>query len=154
MKIIDFLKAGAIIPDLKASDKEELIKELVSLLEEKGEITDQEKVGNLLLEREKLGSTGIGQGIAIPHAKTDQVKQIVIAFGLSQKGLNFESLDEEPVYIIFLVLAPIDATGIHLKVLAKIARLLKDKVFRNSLKSCKDTKEIFRVIKEEEEKNP
>ncbi|OIO35167.1 MAG: PTS fructose transporter subunit IIA [bacterium (Candidatus Ratteibacteria) CG_4_10_14_3_um_filter_41_18] len=154
MKIIDFLKAGAIIPDLKASDKEGLIKELVSLLEEKGEITDQEKVGNLLLEREKLGSTGIGQGIAIPHAKTDQVKQIVIAFGLSQKGLNFESLDEEPVYIIFLVLAPIDATGIHLKVLAKIARLLKDKVFRNSLKSCKDTKEIFRVIKEEEEKNP
>jgi len=154
MKIMDFLKEGAIISNLKASDKEGVIKELVGLLEKKGEIADQEKVADLLMEREKLGSTGIGQGIAIPHTKTDQVKDIVIGFGLSQKGLNFESLDEEPVYIIFLVLAPIDATGIHLKTLAKIARILKSKVFRNSLKSCKESKEIFRVIKEEDEKNP
>ena len=102
-----------------------------------------------------MGSTGIGQGIAVPHAKTDQVREVVIAFGLSRKGVNFESLDEEPVYLIFLVLAPVEATGMHLKVLAKIARLLKDKVFRNSLKSCKGgAKEVFQVIKEEDEKNP
>ena len=155
MKIIDFLKEGAIIPDLKATDKEGAIKELVVLLEKRREITDKEKIVEIILEREKLGSTGIGQGIAVPHAKTDQVREIVIAFGLSQSGVNFESLDEELVYLIFLVLAPAEATGIHLKVLAKIARLLKDKVFRNSLKSCKGgAKEIFQVIKEEDEKNP
>ena len=155
MKIIDFLKEGAIIPDLKATDKKNVIKELVTLLKDIGEISDQEKIVEIMLEREKLGSTGIGQGIAVPHAKTDQVKQIVVAFGLSQKGVNFESLDEEPVYLIFLVLAPVDATGMHLKLLAKIARLLKDKVFRNSLKSCKGKRrEIFQVIEEEDEKNP
>ncbi len=154
MKIIDFLKEGAIVPDLKATDKESVIKELVTLLKDIGEISDQEKIVEIILEREKLGSTGIGQGIAVPHAKTDDVKQIVVAFGLSQKGVNFESLDEEPVYLIFLVLAPVDATGMHLKLLAKIARLLKDKVFRNSLKSCKGKRrEIFQVIEEEDEKN-
>ena len=155
MKIIDFLKEGAIVPDLKATDKENVIKELVTLLKDIGEISDQEKIVEIILEREKLGSTGIGQGIAVPHAKTDQVKQILVAFGLSQKGVNFESLDEEPVYLIFLVLAPVEATGMHLKLLAKIARLLKDKVFRNSLKSCKGKRrEIFQVIEEEDEKNP
>ena len=154
MKIIDFLKEEAIVSDLKATDKESVIKELVTLLKGIGEISDQEKIVEIILEREKLGSTGIGQGIAVPHAKTDQVKQIVVAFGLSQKGVNFESLDEEPVYLIFLVLAPVDATGMHLKLLAKIARLLKDKVFRNSLKSCKGKRrEIFQVIEEEDEKN-
>ena len=155
MKIIDFLKEGAIISDLKNTDKEGVIKELVVFLEEQGEITDKEKIVEIILEREKLGSTGIGQGIAVPHAKTDQVREVVIAFGLSRKGVNFESLDEEPVYLIFLVLAPVEATGTHLKVLAKIARLLKDKVFRNSLKSCRGgAKEVFQVIKEEDEKNP
>ena len=154
MKIIDFLKEGAIVPDLKATDKESVIKELVTLLKDIGEISDQEKIVEIILEREKLGSTGIGQGIAVPHAKTDQVKQIVVAFGLSRKGVNFESLDEEPVYLIFLVLAPVEATGMHLKLLAKIARLLKDKVFCNSLKSCKGKRrEIFQVIEEEDEKN-
>ena len=154
MKIIDFLKEGAIVPDLKATDKENVIKELVTLLKDIGEISDQEKIVEIIMEREKLGSTGIGQGIAVPHAKTDQVKQIVVAFGFSQKGVNFESLDEEPVYLIFLVLAPVEATGMHLKLLAKIARLLKDKVFCNSLKSCKGKrKEIFQVIEEEDEKN-
>ncbi len=155
MKIIDFLKEGAIIPDLKSTDKEGVIEELVALLEKGGEVTDKEKIVEIILEREKLGSTGIGQGIAVPHAKTDQVREIVIAFGLSQKGVNFESLDEELVYIIFLVLAPVEATGVHLKVLAKIARLLKDKVFRNSLKACeREARAIFQVIKEEDEKNP
>ncbi|MCK4245289.1 MAG: PTS sugar transporter subunit IIA, partial [Candidatus Omnitrophica bacterium] len=148
-------KEGAIIPDLKSTDKEGVIKELVVLLEEGGEVTDKEEIVKIILEREELGSTGIGQGIAVPHAKADQVKQIIIAFGLSRKGVSFESLDEEPVYLIFLVLAPIEATGMHLKALAKIARLLKDKVFRNSLKSCKGrAKEIFQVIKEEDEKTP
>lgn len=154
MKIIDFLKEGAIVPDLKATDKENVIKELVTLLKDIGEISDQEKIVEIIMEREKLGSTGIGQGIAVPHAKTNDVKQIVVAFGLSQKGVNFESLDEEPVYLIFLVLAPVEATGMHLKLLAKIARLLKDKVFRNSLKSCGGKRrEIFDVIEEEDEKN-
>ncbi len=154
MKIIDFLKEEAIIPDLKATDKEGVIKELAISLKNTGEINDQAKIVEVILEREKLGSTGIGQGIAVPHAKTDDVKQIVVAFGLSRKGINFDSLDEEPVYLIFLVLAPVEATGMHLKLLAKIARLLKDKVFRNALKSCKgDRKEIFQVIEEEDEKN-
>jgi fructose-specific phosphotransferase system IIA component len=152
MKITDYLKENCIITNLKSRDKEGVLRELIKLFEKNGYIKDGEKVLETVLEREKLGSTGIGQGIAIPHAKTEQINDILCAVGISQNGVDFDSLDGEPVFIIFLVLAPTKSIGQHLKTLAKIARLLKDKVFRNSLRNAKTPAEVLKIIKEDEEK--
>jgi len=104
------------------------------------------------LAREALGSTGIGQGIGIPHAKSQYVKTLVAAFGLSKEGIDFESLDGEPTHIFFLLLAPEDSAGPHLKALARISRLLKDKYVRDMLKNAKDEKDIVRIITDEDSK--
>ncbi|HOC01862.1 MAG TPA: PTS sugar transporter subunit IIA [Candidatus Ratteibacteria bacterium] len=152
MKISEFISEKEIIIGMKATEKQAALDELLQVLEKNNLIQDRKQVLDILLEREKLGSTGIGQGIAVPHAKTDQVKNLVCALGTSEKGINFDSLDGEPVYIIFLVLAPSGATGIHLKALAKIARLLKDKVFRNYLRMSKTPEEAYQIIKEDEDR--
>ncbi len=152
MKISEFISEKEILIGLKSTEKQSVLDELLQVLEKNGHLQDRKQVLETLIEREKLGSTGIGQGIAVPHAKTDKVKSLVCALGISEKGVNFDSLDGEPVYIVFLVLAPVDATGIHLKALAKIARLLKDKVFRNSLRMCKKPDEAYQIIKEDEER--
>lgn len=152
MKVTDYLKEENIIINLKSRDKKGALKELIKLLEKNGYIKDSEKILEIVMDREKLGSTGIGQGIAIPHAKTDQISEIICSLGISQSGIDFDSLDGEPVYIIFLVLAPTKSIGQHLKTLAKIARLLKDKVFRNALRNAKTPQEALQIIKEDEEK--
>ncbi|KPK42323.1 MAG: PTS fructose transporter subunit IIA [Omnitrophica WOR_2 bacterium SM23_29] len=152
MRIIDFLDPKAVSANLQATDKEGAIKELVDLLYRAGSIKDKEKLLKILVSREALGSTGIGQGVGIPHGKCDGVKELVAAFGLSQKGVNFDSLDGEPVYIFFLLVAPEDSAGPHLKALARISRILKDKIFRETLKQCKDEKTILKLIEEEDSK--
>ena len=153
MKIMDFLNKKAITADLKATDKDGVIKELVELLANAGDIDNKEEMIKAVLAREGLGSTGIGQGIGIPHAKTPNVKSLVAAFGLSQKGVNFDSLDGEPVHIFFLLVAPEESAGPHLKSLARISRMLKDKYFRDLLKKAKDEKEVLHIIQEEDAKN-
>lgn len=152
MKIMDFLNKKAMTASLKATDKEGVIRELVDLLADADEIKNKEDLVKSLLTRESLGSTGIGQGIGIPHAKSANVKSLVAAFGLSQKGVNFDSLDGEPVYIFFLLIAPEESAGPHLKALARISRMLKDKYFRELLKKSKDEKEILRIVQEEDAK--
>ncbi|MFH1848228.1 MAG: PTS sugar transporter subunit IIA [Candidatus Omnitrophota bacterium] len=152
MKIADFLSEKAITANLKSQDKPGAIRELVDLLARAGAIKDKEELVNTLLSREALGSTGIGQGIAIPHGKSGKVKQLVAAFGLSKKGVNFEALDGEPCYIFFLLVAPQDSAGPHLKALARISRLLKDKYFRDLLKSAQDEKTILKIIREEDDR--
>ncbi|MBI4846398.1 MAG: PTS sugar transporter subunit IIA [Candidatus Omnitrophica bacterium] len=152
MKIMEFLNDKAISADLKATTKEGIIRELIDLLANAQVIKEKEKLVKLLLEREALGSTGIGQGVAIPHGKSESVKQLVAAFGLSQKGVNFDSLDGEPVYIFFLLVAPEDSAGPHLKALARISRLLKDKYFRDTLRAVKDEKIVLKIIKQEDAK--
>ena len=155
MKMMDFLSPEAICANLQATDKKEAIKELVGLLIKAGEIKekDKDKVVKVLLEREALGSTGIGQGIGIPHGKFGGVRRLVGACGLSRKGIDFESLDGEVVYIFFLLVAPEDSAGPHLKALARISRLLKDKFFREMLRGAKDEKALVKVIKQEDQKN-
>ena len=154
MKIMDFLSRKAITTEVKAAKKEEVVKELVELLISTGEIEKRHrnKLIDNLMARESLGSTAIGQGIAIPHAKSDCVDKLVAAFGLSKKGVDFDSLDGEPVYIFFLLVAPQDSAGPHLKALARISRLLKDKYLRDSLRSCQDEKAIIKIISQEDEK--
>ena len=152
MKITEFLIPEAIISGLRSSGKDDVIREMIEALAKSGHVKNVEHTVEVLLEREKLGSTGIGQNIAVPHAKSDEVKTLLVSVGTSEKGVDFESLDGDPVNIIFLVIAPIDATGLHLKVLARIARLLKDKVFRNFLRRCKTAEAIYQTIKEEDER--
>ncbi|MFA5038225.1 MAG: PTS sugar transporter subunit IIA [Candidatus Omnitrophota bacterium] len=154
MKIMDFLSEEAITTDLKSVNKTEAIKELVELLIVSGDIDkkDKAKIVELLLARESLGSTAIGHNVGIPHAKADCIKNLVGAFGLSRKGVDFDSLDGEPVYVFFLLLAPQDSAGPHLKALARISRLIKDKYFRDTLKQAKDKKDVVRIIETEDDK--
>ena len=152
MKIMDFLNENAVTANISSTTKEEVIAELISLLASAQVIKDKDKLIKILLEREALGSTGIGEGVAIPHGKSESVKELVAAFGISQKGVNFDSLDGEPVYIFFLLVAPEDSAGPHLKALARISRILKDKYFRDTLKSAKDEKTLLKIIKQEDAK--
>ena len=154
MQIMDFLSKKAIITDIKSTKKEDAIKELVDTLLNSGDMEKRcrNKLIESLMARESLGSTAIGQGIAIPHAKSDCVDKLVAAFGLSKKGVDFDSLDGEPAYIFFLLVAPQDSAGPHLKALARISRLLKDKYFRDSLRACSEEKAIIKIISEEDEK--
>ncbi len=154
MKIMDFLSDKALTVDLKSVNKTDAIKELVDLLINADEVDrkDKAKVVELLLAREALGSTAIGHNVGIPHAKADCIKKLIGAFGLSRKGVDFDSLDGEPVYIFFLLLAPQDSAGPHLKALARISRLIKDKYFRDTLRQAKDTKDVVRSIETEDDK--
>lgn len=150
MKITDFLSLKGIKIDLEATDKESALKELVDILADIKDIGDKKSILRALIERENLGSTGIGQGIAIPHGKTDKVDGLVSVLGISRKGLNFEALDGEPVYILFLLVAPKDTAGPHLKALAQISRLLRDTFFCELLRRCKTPKDVFDLISKEE----
>jgi len=154
MRIMDFLSKEAVIPDIKSTKKEDVIKELVDALVNAGNIDrrNQNKLIEDLMARELLGSTAIGQGIAIPHAKSECVDKLVAAFGLSKKGVDFDSLDGELAYIFFLLVAPVDSAGPHLKALARISRLLKDKYFRDNLRACQDKDSIIKVLSQEDEK--
>ena len=151
MKILEFLDSSTVSLDLKSPTKLEAVSELCALLEAQLKIKDPTVVVESLMQREKLGSTGIGQGVAIPHGKSGSVDKLVAALGISKKGVNFDSLDGEPVYLIFLLVAPLDSSGAHLKALARISRLLKDKFFRQALREAKTVEEIKKIIQEEDE---
>ena len=152
MKIADFLEEKAVTAELKSTDKDSILKELVGLLADAGVIKDNEEMVKILLEREALGSTGIGNGIAIPHGKSEKIKKLTAALGICRGGMDFNSLDGEPVYIFFLLIAPEEAPGPHLKALARISRLLRDKFFRERLKTASDVKTILEIITEEDQK--
>ena len=150
LKLIDLLPEQVIAPDLKAQNKTEVLKELVGLLYQEGKIKDQEKALEVLLDREKLGSTGVGYGIAIPHGKFDSLKSLVAAFGRSKPGIDFDSVDHKPVHIFFLFLAPRHEAQLHLRVLARSCRLLKRDTFRESLMQAESAAEILKIIAREE----
>src|SRR3989338_646938 len=129
MKISEILDKQGIKIGISSITKEDTLKELVDVLAKVEDIGDPKGIVKALIDRENLGSTGIGQGIAIPHGKTDKVKRLIAVLGISQKGFNFEALDGEPVYIFFLLVAPKETAGPHLKALAQISRLLRDVYF-------------------------
>jgi PTS system nitrogen regulatory IIA component len=152
MKITDILDEASIIPDLHSISKKGILEELSNALVQRGKLPDRDKVVEVLLEREKLGSTGIGDGIAIPHGKMKEIKGLVTSFGRSIQGVNFESIDNKPTHLFFLLIAPENSAGIHLTALARISRLLKDPSFRNRLMEAKDRHDLFGIITEEDEK--
>jgi len=150
MQILDFLSVDSIKLTMESKNKKDAIKELVEVLVKSGKVKDKKKMIQTLMEREELGSTGIGQGIAIPHGKSDTVSDLAAAFGVSADGVSFDSLDGEPVNIFFLLVAPEGAAGAHLKALARISSLLKDKYFRKSLLSAQSPEEVIKIIQKEE----
>ena len=156
MRIMDFVKKKAVTVNLKSHDKEGIIRELIDCIIKTGEAKprDKESLVKVLLDRELLGSTGIGQGIGIPHGKSPKVNKLIGAVGISKEGVDFDSLDGEPAYIFFLLLAPQESAGPHLKALARISRLLKDKYFQDGLKNAKTDKELINfIIKEDQNKH-
>ena len=154
MNIYEILDKDAISIDLEAEGKDEVLTEMIGLLVSSGKVKKENRAETLrkVKEREALGSTGIGKGIAIPHAKCSKLKKMGAAFGISKKGLNFKSLDGEPTHVFFLLVAPGETPGPHLKALAKISRLLDDKFIRDKLRASTSAKDVLKIIKDEEQK--
>jgi nitrogen PTS system EIIA component len=150
MQILDVLHKEAIIADLKSRTKKEVLDELVAPVARLTNI-DPDELVKVLLERERLGSTGIGGGIGIPHGKLKHLEHLIIGFGLSRAGVDFESLDGEPTRIFFLLVTPENSTGLHLKLLARISRILKNEPFKERLLQATESDEIYGIIKEEDE---
>ena len=150
MKLLDMLKKEAIVADLKATDKMGVIEELIAPIAQLTH-TDQNILIKGIMSRERLGSTGIGNGIGIPHGKLKGLPSLVMGFGLSRKGVDFESIDGKRTYIFFLLLAPEEAAGLHLKLLARISRLLKNDLFRQALINARNADEVYTVIQSSDE---
>ena len=152
MKISEFLCRDAVTNDLQAATKADVIAEMVGLLVEAGAVDRKykAKIVEVLMAREALGSTAIGQGIAIPHGKSEATGKLVAALAVSKKGVHFDSLDGELSHIFFLLIAPIDSAGPHLKALARVSRLLKDKFSRESIRNSRSSKEILELLSVED----
>jgi PTS system nitrogen regulatory IIA component len=150
MKITDVLSQESILADLQAQNKKGIIEELGAPVAGIAGV-NQEDLVRVLMERERLGSTGIGGGIGIPHGKMKDLESLVLGFGLSRKGVDFESIDNQPTHIFFLLLTPENSTGLHLKLLARISRILKNDPFKERLMNATDGDEIYTIIKEEDE---
>jgi PTS system nitrogen regulatory IIA component len=140
-----------IIEDLKASTKLEVLREFSSLLADSGRVADKEGLMKVLVARETLGSTGIGDGIAIPHGKLPDIPELMLAFGRSVGGVDFDSLDGEPAHLFFMLVAPENAPGDHLKALARVSRLMKNRDLRETLMQAGTAGEIRRAIADREE---
>ena len=154
MTLLHILSPESTIVDLKGETKEEIIAELVNSLHLGDAINDKDKVLQAVLEREKIMSTGIGDGIAIPHGKSDAVVKLVAALGTQKRGVDFEALDGEPAYVFFLLVSPANVSGPHIKALARISRLLKNDDFKKRLIAASSSEEIISVIQKEEENHP
>src|SRR5580693_2351 len=152
MKITDILSADMVIPELKGTTKPDVLNELAKALAAKYTEIKLADMTAVLAERERLGSTAIGDGIAIPHGKLPKVTKILGTFGRHVQGVDFESLDGNPTHLFFMLVAPEDSTSLHLKALARVSRLLRDGNFREKLLSAPDSNELFRLIREEDSK--
>ena len=153
MTLLDILSADSTLVDLKGETKEDIIAELVDTLAVGDAISDRDKVLQAVLEREKIMSTGIGDGIAIPHGKSDAVEKLVAALGTQRRGVDFEALDGEPAYVFFLLVSPANVSGPHIKALARISRLLKGEDFRKELISASDREAAIHILEEEEKRH-
>lgn len=146
MKLSKFCGEDLIAFELKGATKNEVINELVDLASRSKLVKDSDELLKDILEREKLVTTGVGYGVAFPHAKSKAVKGIIIAFGRSKKGVDFDSMDKKPVYLFFLIAAPEDAIGAHLNVMARLSYLMREEKNRDKLLKTKSPKELLEVL--------
>jgi len=151
MKIRDILSEELILPDLQQTEKTRVLEELVSRLSAVVEGINAGELLAVLQEREKLGSTGIGDGVAIPHGKLKELKKLLAVFGKSTRGVKFNAIDGRPVHLFFLLVAPENSAGVHLKALARLSRLLKNNGFRQNLMDGTDALSLYQIIIREDE---
>ncbi len=150
MKISELLSPAAVSADLRSKTKNEILSELTDVLRKVETGLDRDEVVRVLQERERLGSTGIGEGVAIPHGKLRRLDRLLISFGRCREGVDFDSMDGKPAHLFFLLVAPEESVGIHLKTLARISKLLKNPDVRQRLLDASEGSEIYRIIVEEE----
>lgn len=150
MKLTDFVVPGAVLPDLQAESKDSAIRAMVASLKDSGSISadDEDNIVNAILKREELGSTGIGNGVAVPHTKHPSVDKLIATVALAKDGIDFASLDGEPVYILFLLVSPPDRPGDHLRGLENISRHLRNPRFCNFLKQANSSQDVMDLLEE------
>lgn len=153
MKIVDYLSPENVLPELSARTGDGVLEEFAQHLKSTGKIGDAASLVEILRDREKLGSTGIGHGVAIPHGRLRGLKEIIIAFGRSVQGIDFDAHDGQPVNLFFLLVAPEDSAGMHLKALARISRIVKNPECREALIKTASSGGIYGVISEEDERH-
>ncbi len=146
MKLSKFCEEDLMTFDLQGDNKEAVITELVDLASQSSLIRDRDELLNAVLEREKLVTTGVGYGVAFPHAKTRAMKGIVIAFGRSEVGIDFEAMDKKPVHLFFLIAAPEDAIGAHLNVMARLSYIMKSEKNRERLMRARTPGEVLLIL--------
>ncbi len=151
MKIIEIFRKEYIIEELKAKTKRDVLVELSGVIHRENGAASHENIVKTLLDREKLGSTGIGDGIAIPHGKLADLDELLVTFGRSKEGVDFDSMDGKPANLFFLLLAPESTTGLHLKALAKISKMLKDNAFRKRLLEARSKEELYLIIADKDD---
>jgi len=147
MKLGDYLAKDLVLPELMSDTKSDVLKELIAPVGVKYPEMDTDQAVRVLLDRERLGTTGIGDSIAIPHGKLEDLEQVVVVVGRSLKGVEYDALDHNPCSIFFLVLAPEQVAGMHLRVLAQISRLLKDEEFRKAFMEAGGFESLWQLIK-------
>jgi fructose-specific phosphotransferase system IIA component len=151
MKVSELLKTEFVIPQLKGETKEDVINELIDLFKNDPRVEDIEKIRTAVLEREKVMSTGVGKGFAIPHGKSNAVKEIIGAFGKVSEGIDYDSLDGNPVHLIFLLVGKDNLISTHIKLLSRISRLMNKDDFRHRLMEANSAEEIVKLFNDEEE---
>ena len=154
MRLDQIFKIEFLNENLTSNTKIDVLAELISVLINSGLKIDRAKAIDVLQQREKLGSTGIGDGVAIPHGKVSDLHELIVAFGRSKKGIVFDAIDGKPVHLFFLLLAPENSTGQHLKALAKISKMLKTPNFRKKLIDARTTSDLYKAIIEPDESCP
>lgn len=152
MKIVDLIRREMIVPTLAAKDKRGILEELAAHVASQNAKIDRANLARVLIEREGLASTAIGEGVAIPHGKLAAVGEIVACLGRAPGGVDFDSMDGQPTFLFFVLIAPENSTGAHLKALARISRVFKDAEFRRRLLAAPDAEAMYRVVAEEDAK--
>ena len=152
MKIVDLIRREMIVPALAATDKRGILEELAAHVARQNPKIDRATLARVLIDREQLASTAIGEGVAIPHGKLAAVGEIVACLGRAPAGVEFDSMDKQPTFLFFVLVAPENSTGSHLKALARISRVFKDSEFRRRLLSAPDADAMYRVVAEEDAK--
>jgi PTS system nitrogen regulatory IIA component len=152
MKIVDLIARDMIVPALASTEKRGILEELAGHVASRHPRIDRGALTKVLVDREALASTAIGEGVAIPHGKLPAVSEIVACLGRAPAGVDFDSMDKQPTYLFFVLVAPESSTGAHLKALARISRVFKDQAFRKRLLDAPDVDAMYRVIAEEDAK--
>jgi PTS system nitrogen regulatory IIA component len=152
MRIAEFLKPDAIVDELSARSKTDILRELSQALAKTTPNISAQRLATVLEERERVNSTGVGEGVAIPHGKLPELSTLTASFGVSHQGIDFEAHDKKPTFLFFALVAPENSAGLHLKALARISRLFRNASFREAILAARGAQEIYSLILQEDAK--